>query len=379
MTVILTNARLVLEEEVVQGTIAFGFDGITDVSRAPTAVPGAIDMEGDFVSPGLIECHTDNLEKHFMPRPRVFWPNPLAAALAHDAQMVAAGVTTVYDALCAGGFDEENDYRREIFADMVDAVERGVAERLFRIDHRIHLRCELTDWRLPQILEAHVDRPLVRFASLMNHTPGERQWRNVDHFKAFIMSDGRSEAEADAMIAGRIARSQEAVASNIGPVAALLRDKGVPLASHDDTLPEHVADAEALGCTISEFPTTVEAARAARALGLAPVGGAPNVVRGGSHTGGVSIGELARAGLIDALSSDYVPSALLQAIPRLAGTVGLSLHEAFALVTWRVADMLGLSDRGRLSPGLAADVLRVRFAGETPVVRGVWRAGRQVF
>jgi alpha-D-ribose 1-methylphosphonate 5-triphosphate diphosphatase len=379
MTTILTNARLVLEDDVVLGTIVFGPDGIAEVSDGVSAVAGALDAEGDFVSPGLIECHTDNLEKHFMPRPRVFWPNPLAAALAHDAQMVAAGVTTVYDAICAGGFDEDNDYRREIFADMIDAVEEGVRENVFRIDHRIHLRCELTDWRLPTILEAHVDRPLVHLASLMNHTPGERQWRNVDHFKSFVMSDGRSEAEADALIDGRIARSREAVADNIAPVAAMLRMRGIPLASHDDTTQDHVTDAMALGCTISEFPTTVEAAQAAKTQGLASIGGAPNVVRGGSHTGGVSIRALARDGLVDALSSDYVPAALLQAMPRLTQDAGLSKHEAFALVTWRVADMLGLHDRGRLKAGLAADVLRVRFLGATPVVRGLWRAGRQVF
>ncbi len=379
MSIILTNARLVLDGETVTGSVVFGVRGIEDVSSSPTSAPGAIDVEGDIVAPGLIECHTDNLEKHFMPRPRVFWPNGLAAALAHDAQMAAAGVTTVFDALCAGGFDEENDYRREIFADMIEAIEAGVAEGVFRIDHLIHLRCEMTDWRLPGILENHVDRPLVRLASLMNHTPGQRQWRDVTHFKAFVMSDGRSEAEAEAMIEGRIERSRAAVEANAPHVAGLFRARGVPLASHDDTTAGHVAEAKASGCVLSEFPTTLEAAKAARAAGLGVIGGAPNVVRGGSHTGGVSVRELAAHGLLDALSSDYVPSALLQAIHRLTVNAGLSLHEAFALATWRVADMLGLDDRGRLAPGLAADVLRVRFWGETPVVRGLWRAGRQVF
>lgn len=379
MTVILTNATLVLEDGVTQGTLVFGPEGILDVSDAPTSVAGAVDVDGDIVAPGLIECHTDNLEKHFMPRPRVFWPNALAAAVAHDAQMVAAGVTTVYDALCVGGFDEENDYRRHIFGGMVEAVEAGVAEGIFRADHRLHLRCELTDWRLPSMLEAHVNRPLVQLASLMNHTPGERQWRDVAHFKAFILSDGRSDADADAMIAGRISRSNEALEANTRPVAAMLKARGVPLASHDDTIAEHVADAVALGCTISEFPTTVEAARAAKTAGLGTIGGAPNVVRGGSHTGGVSIRELAVRGLVDVLSSDYVPSALLQAVAQLTKGEGMTLHAAFALVTWRVADMLGLADRGRLAPGLAADVLRVRFHDGVPLVRGLWRAGCPVF
>lgn len=379
MTVVLTNARLVLADRIVEGTLVFDREGIREVSEGRTAAPGAIDVEGDYVAPGLIECHTDNLEKHFMPRPRVFWPNPLAAALAHDAQMAASGVTTVYDALCAGGFDEDNDYRREIFADMVEAVEQGVAEGVFRIDHRIHLRCELTDHRLKAILAPHVDRPLVALASLMDHTPGQRQWRDIRHFKGYLTSDGRSEAEADGIIAQRVERNAAAVADNAREVAELFRARGVPLASHDDTTAEHVEEAVAFGCAISEFPTTLDAAGVARRRGLKTVGGAPNVVRGGSHSGGVAIADLAGKGLLDALSSDYVPSSLLQAVHVLTEKAGLRLHEAFGLTTWRVADMLGLRDRGRLKPGFRADVLRVRFLAGTPILRGLYSRGVQVF
>jgi alpha-D-ribose 1-methylphosphonate 5-triphosphate diphosphatase len=379
MTVVLTNARLVLADRIVEGSIAFDREGIRDVSEGRTAAPGAIDVEGDYVAPGLIECHTDNLEKHFMPRPRVFWPDPLAAALAHDAQMGASGITTVYDALCAGGFDEDNDYRRDIFADMVDAIEQGVAKGVFRIDHRIHLRCELTDRRLKQILTPHVDRPLVALASLMDHTPGQRQWRDVRHFKGYLTSEGRSDAEAEAIIAQRVERNAAAVADNARDVAELFQARRVPLASHDDTTAEHVEEAVAFGCAISEFPTTRDAAEAARRRGLRTVGGAPNVVRGGSHSGGVAITDLAAEGLLDVLSSDYVPSSLLQAVHVLTERAGLKLHEAFGLATWRVADMLGLGDRGRLEPGLRADVLRVRFLAGTPILRALYSRGLQVF
>lgn len=376
METILTNARLVLDDRVALGTLAHADGVIRDVSEGRSRAPGAVDLEGDLLAPGLVECHTDNLEKHFVPRPGVIWPNPLAAALAHDAQMAAAGVTTVYDAVCAGGYDAENDYRRFIFRDMVAAVELGVAEGVFRIDHKLHLRCELTDPRLIDDIAPQVDRPLIALASLMDHTPGQRQWRNLDDLRRFMTSAGLNETQADQLLQRRMASGADAAAANWPRAAALFRERGVPIASHDDTTLHHVAEAAAAGCAISEFPTTLEAARAAHRAGLATVAGAPNVVRGGSHTGGVAAEELAREGVLDALSSDYLPASLLQAVERLARDGGLALQKAFALVTSRPAAMLGLTDRGRLAAGLRADLVQLRFLGSTPLVRRVIVAGR---
>jgi len=143
---------------------------------------------------------------------------------------------------------------------------------------------------------------------------------------------------------------------------------------------EQVEEAAASGCAISEFPTTQEAAVKAKELGLKTIGGAPNIVRGGSHTGGVAMGDLVAAGVLDGLSSDYVPASLLQAVRLLSRDEGgLSQHQAFSLVTARVADMVNLKDRGRLAPGSRADLLRLRFIGDTPLVRRVWCSGAVVF
>jgi alpha-D-ribose 1-methylphosphonate 5-triphosphate diphosphatase len=150
------------------------------------------------------------------------------------------------------------------------------------------------------------------------------------------------------------------------------------MASHDDTTVEHVADAHAAGCTIAEFPTTVEAAHAARGKGMKIVAGAPNVVRGGSHSGGVAVTELAKQKLVDVLSSDYVPASLLQAVHTLSKSA-MTLHEAVGLATWSAADMLGLSDRGRLKSGQRADFVRFRIVDGTPVVRAVTVRGQRVF
>ena len=378
METVLTNARMILEDEVVDGTIVFGPGGIRAVDRGRSAVPRAIDVERDFIGPGLIEMHTDNLEKHIIPRPNVLWPNALGAALAHDAQMAAAGVTTVYDAVCAGYDSGETVTRRHTFEMLVTAIKTGMRERVFRIDHKLHLRCELTGDDVANAIAPHIDDPLVALGSLMDHTPGQRQWRDAKSHKAYVVGkSGKSDAEWQAHVEARMAAA--ANVPRMRPIVVdMFRSRGIPLASHDDTTPEHVEEGIADGVVISEFPTTVEAATAAKAKGLATIAGAPNVVRGGSHSGGVSVAELAEAGVLDGLSSDYVPASLLQAVHRLEQRHHISLPAAMGMVTWAVADALELADRGRLKPALRADVLRFRMVGETPIVRGLWVAGLQV-
>jgi alpha-D-ribose 1-methylphosphonate 5-triphosphate diphosphatase len=379
MATILTNARLILENEVVTGTIAFDESGITAVDRGLSSVAGALDVGGDYVAPGLVEMHTDNMEKHFMPRPKVFWPNGLAAALVHDAQMAAAGVTTVYDAICAGTPFSAKDYRKDIFADVMLALAEGRRENVFRIDHRIHMRCELTSPDLLADIEPYQDDELVQLVSLMDHTPGQRQWRNIDHLRTYALGNGKTVEEFEEDVTVRQAEGAANVSRNWSAVVDLFRSRGIPIATHDDTTLDHVEAGVASGAVISEFPTTVEAAAAARQRGLATVAGAPNVVRGGSHSGGVSVSELAEKGLLDGLSSDYVPASLLQAVLKLHADHGIALTEAMGMVTWKVADILGLKDRGHLKAGLRADLVRFRALGPTPVISAVWSQGQRAF
>ena len=213
----------------------------------------------------------------------------------------------------------------------------------------------------------------------MDHTPGQRQWRNAADLERYHTgAGGKSLEEHRREVAARMTLAEN-VPGNWAAMVELFGSRGIPLATHDDTELDHVEAGVRSGARISEFPTTVVAARAAKEAGLATIAGAPNVVRGGSHSGGVSASELARLGLLDGLSSDYVPTSLLQAVRHLAEEDGLGLPRAMALVTANVADMVGLADRGRLRPGLRADVVRFRFAGPTPVVRELWSAGRRAF
>lgn len=379
MSTILTNARLILEDEVVTGTIAFDENGILSVDQGRSSLPEAIDIQGDYVAPGLVEMHTDNMEKHFMPRPKVFWPNGLAAALVHDAQMAAAGVTTVYDAICAGTPFSAKDYRKDIFADVMDALRLGSAEGVFRIDHRIHMRCELTSPDLLKDIEPYQDDSLVQLVSLMDHTPGQRQWRDIAHLRTYALGNGKTQAEFEEDVTVRQREGQANVGRNWSAVVEMFQSRGIPIATHDDTTIEHVEAGIASGAVISEFPTTVEAAEAAKQRGLATIAGAPNVVRGGSHSGGVSVAELAEKDLLDGLSSDYVPASLLQAVLKLHDKHGITLPAAMAKVTWKVADILGLKDRGHLKQDLRADIVRFRALGATPVIATVWSQGRRAF
>lgn len=379
MSTILTNARLILEDEVVTGTIAFDESGIRSVDQGRSSLPEAIDVQGDYVAPGLVEMHTDNMEKHFMPRPKVFWPNGLAAALVHDAQMAAAGVTTVYDAICAGTPFSAKDYRKDIFSDVMDALRLGTAENVFRIDHRIHMRCELTSPDLLRDIEPYQDDALVQLVSLMDHTPGQRQWRDLAHLRTYALGNGKTEAEFEEDVVVRQREGTANVGRNWSAVVEMFQSRGIPIATHDDTTIEHVEAGIASGAVISEFPTTVEAAQATKQRGLATIAGAPNVVRGGSHSGGVSVAELAEKDLLDGLSSDYVPASLLQAVLKLHDKHGITLPAAMAKVTWKVADILGLKDRGHLKPGLRADIVRFKALGATPVIATVWSQGRRAF
>ncbi len=380
MPTTLTNAELILENETVKGTVVFDETGILAVDSGNTQVAGAIDCQGDYVAPGLIEMHTDNMEKHFMPRPMVFWPNGVAAALAHDAQMAASGITTVYDAICAGTVSEDKGYRRQIFGQIIDAVNEGTEQGLFRIDHKIHIRCELTGHGVADEVAPYRDHPLVQLISLMDHTPGQRQWRELKHLKIYATGTGdKSVTEHDRDVALRMEEGPANVEKNWPLVLEMFRDRGIPIATHDDTTPQHVEMAVASGAAISEFPTTEEAAIAAHASNLKTIMGGPNIVRGGSHSGGVAAASLAEKGLLDGISSDYVPASLLQAVRILRDKHSISLPEAMAKVTWRIADMVGLKDRGRLKSGLRADLIRFRFAGETPVVRELWSNGARAF
>lgn len=372
----LTNARIVLADEVVSGTLLVREGRIAAVD-AGASTKGE-DMEGDYLIPGLVELHTDHLENHYRPRPGVFW-DPLAALHAHDAQIAGSGITTVFDAVRIGSDVDLPDMLSHAQR-LVGAVRTGREAGWLRAEHFIHLRCELPSHDVVAHFDALADHPSTRLASVMDHTPGQRQFRSLDAYKGFYARQmGSTEAELQAYLDARQSEHEQYSTANRQALVERARRLGIALASHDDATLAHVEEAEADGVAIAEFPTTLEAAAAAHDAGLAVLMGAPNVVRGRSHSGNVSATDLVAAGLLDILSSDYVPFALLQAAFVLPSRVaGLDLPRALATVTRNPARAAGFDDRGEIAPGKRADLVRVAAHGPLPAVRGVWREGRRV-
>jgi alpha-D-ribose 1-methylphosphonate 5-triphosphate diphosphatase len=374
---VLRNARIVLPDEAIRGSVRIVAGRIADIDSGNSAVAAAEDWEGDWLLPGLVELHTDNLEKHITPRPGVHWPG-LPAVLAHDAQVVAAGITTVFDAIALGEVKPGGDRTGQLDG-MLDAINTARSRGLLRAEHQLHLRCELSSKGIPEMFERLAQDPRVRLVSLMDHTPGQRQFSELSKYREYYQGKyGLSDAEMDDFTARQIESQKKFSAANRRAIVASCRARALSLASHDDSTPEHVAEAAGEGVSIAEFPTTLQAARAAHQLGLGILMGAPNVVRGGSHSGNISAHELACAGFLDCLSSDYVPSSLLHAAFILSRDAGWSIPRAVASVSAVPAQMGALADRGAIRIGLRADIIRTRDSHGIPVVLQVLRAGQRV-
>jgi alpha-D-ribose 1-methylphosphonate 5-triphosphate diphosphatase len=348
---------------------------IAEIQPGNARSASALDLDGDYVIPGIIDLHTDNLERQVQPRTQARWPSA-SALIAHDQQCAAAGITTVLDAFCLGDLGFEKDRVRTFREGMAD-IERLSDTGLMRAEHFLHLRCEVPADDMPGLLEPVAGHPLVRLASLMDHTPGNGQYADLNVYREVRLSSGTPEHELDDRIAELQQNRTRLRDTNRRFALAQFAGRGVPIASHDDRTPEEVAQNAADGLSISEFPLTMEAAGQAKAMGMGVIAGAPNVVRGGSHNKNVSAGALIEAGFVDALASDYVPTSLIESIATCVRN-GVPMHRAVALVTRGPAQMVHLSDRGSLEPGLRADLVRLRLAQGLAVARASWAAGERI-
>lgn len=370
----ISNAALVLEDRVVTGGVIVRDGHIAEVTEG-TASTG-IDFAGDYLIPGLVELHTDHLEVHYAPRPGVRW-DTIAAIQAHDGQVATAGITTVFDCLRMGS-DEDGGFAPGEMRALADALHDGRDQGRFRADHLIHLRCEVSSPDMLADYEAFHDDPLVRLASVMDHSPGQRQFQTMEQYTLYYKTKrGLSDEAFAAFVAARQAASARYSGPQRAAVAEDCRTRGIALASHDDATVAHVEESVGHGIRIAEFPTSMEAARASHEAGISVLMGAPNIVRGKSHSGNIAARDLAAAGVLDVLSSDYVPVSLIHA-PFILADAGLDLNRAIAMVTATPARSVGLVDRGRIAAGLRADLVRVARRDGVPVVRSVWRQGRRV-
>lgn len=373
--VLLTNARIVLPADTLERTAVLIADGVIAAIDPETSGGAAIvDLDGRLLMPGMIDLHCDALEKEVEPRPNVYFPLDFACAQA-DRRNAAAGITTVYHALSFANA-ELGVRNNGVASDLARAVHAWAPQAL--VDNRIHLRYEICDDSAPPYLARLLDSGHAHMISFMDHTPGQGQFKDVAAFRGYLARTYlRSEAELDQILAAKQAAAAGA-AARIAGLAALARAMGVPIASHDDDSPEKVDAVAAMGATISEFPTNIATARAARARGLATLFGAPNLLRGKSQSGSMRALDAVNEGVADCLCGDYSPGALLPAVLRLPELAGIALHEAIALVTVNPARAAGLRDRGRIAVGMRADLVGARQLGGLALAEQVWCGGRPV-
>ncbi|GAA0690459.1 alpha-D-ribose 1-methylphosphonate 5-triphosphate diphosphatase [Marinobacterium maritimum] len=379
---ILTNARLILRDEVVTGTLVIRDGEIAEINQEISQLPQADNLDGEHLMPGLVELHTDNQEKYFTPRPKVDWPAHMAMA-THDAQLIAAGITTSFDSVALGDIIGESTRVEKLDA-MIKAIIESERVGLNRANHLLHLRCEVSYPGLMELFERYVGEDLVKLVSVMDHAPGQRQFppENIPKYREYYMIKyGLTDAQMDDFIALQQANSAQYADPFRRRICEVCHDRGIAIASHDDATLAHAQESADLGMQVAEFPTTLEAARASHELGLKVLMGAPNIVRGGSHSGNIAAKDLAKAGVLDILSSDYYPSALVQAAFMVANMEDndYDLAQAIRLVTANPAEAANLHDRGVLEIGRRADLVQVNSHSVMPLVERVWCKGKRVF
>ncbi|ODS58278.1 MAG: phosphonate metabolism protein PhnM [Agrobacterium sp. SCN 61-19] len=373
---ILSNARIVLEDRIVDGSVIIRDGRIAAIDEGSTRT--GEDFGGDYLIPGLVELHTDHLESHYSPRPGVRW-HMTSAIQAHDAQIVTSGITTVFDCLRMGS-DEDGGFDKGEMRDMADAIQAAERDDRLRAEHLIHLRCEVASDNVLEHFADFENDPHVRLVSLMDHSPGQRQFQTMEQYTLYYKTKrGLTDEQFARFVESRLSLSERYSTVHRDALAKACAERGITVASHDDATLAHVEEAKGHGVKLAEFPTSIEAAEASHQSGMSVLMGAPNVVRGKSHSGNIAARDLAKRGVLDVLSSDYVPLSLLHASFVLADEIdGISLPQAIAMVTATPARTVSLDDRGRIETGLRADLVRVRRDAGVPVIRAVWREGRRV-
>lgn len=381
---VLGHVRAVLPDRVVDDARIVVRDGrIAEAGPHPAGTAADVDGAGLLCLPGIVDVHSDGLEREVLPRPGAPVPWEFAL-LSFEGKLAAAGVTTVFHGAAYERGEKIGAARTSVRSVETTRTlrsvvcERGGAGAVeHRVLHRLDVRCPDGFAALQEDLAGAARGALV---SHEDHTPGQGQYADRRYYERFIagnhgMSDAEARAQVDVLIDEREARLavRDQALAWLGEQAAA---GTIRLAGHDPAIAEEIDDLIARGGAVAEFPTTLEAAAAARTAGLPVVAGAPNVLRGGSHAGNVSGVELAERGLLTALASDYLPSGLLAAGVALArGPMGLPA--AVRLITGGAAEAAGLADRGSLVAGLRADLVLAEVDGRWPEIRATVRARQE--
>lgn len=376
------NANIILPDEVIKGYIAIEDNKITKVSKGTPHMEGAnpytalIDAEEAYVMPGMIDIHSDAIEKEIQPRPNTLFPVEMAF-YELEKKLAGSGITTMYHSLSLS--DEWGVRNSETVVDIIDSINKFKTSRSM-IDHRIHLRYEITYLDGTDILVRLINGNCIDFLSYMDHTPGQGQFKNPEDLKKFTMqSYGKKEKDVDDFMCRTLEYQTRIDRSKLQAVAIMAGSRGIQLASHDDDTNEKIETLLDYRGVVSEFPINLETAVYAKRQGLHVCVGAPNIVRGRSHGNNMRAIDAIHHDAADIICSDYLPSAMLPAVFSIANN-GIRLTEAVKMVTLNPAKAVGIHEAvGTIEEGKKADLLIVELYNDYPVVRKTITRGRLVY
>ncbi|MDX3987381.1 alpha-D-ribose 1-methylphosphonate 5-triphosphate diphosphatase [Achromobacter sp. LC458] len=372
----LTHARVIMPDRVLENSAVLIDDGrIVAIEPDGARADRVVDLQGQTLMPGLIDLHCDAIEKEAEPRSRVLFPFDFAVAQV-DRRNAAAGITTPFHALSFAN-NEWGVRNNQTAAQVVRAVHAFRPHSL--VDNRVHCRYEVTDPTSVDVLRALMDEGAVDLLSVMDHSPGQGQFKTLESYLQYMMGNHAMSREQAEEAAHAKTRAKDGAVTRVQALLAHAHALGIATASHDDDSVQRIATMRNLGVSMSEFPITLDTARAAVSCGLPTILGAPNVLRGQSQSGSMRAIDAIRAGVASCLCSDYQPSTLIAAAFAVAAQTDLSWPQAIALVTANPADACGLADRGRIAVGQRADLVAVAQVGALPLISHTWSAGRLVF
>jgi alpha-D-ribose 1-methylphosphonate 5-triphosphate diphosphatase len=370
------NAKIVLPERIVKGYLLIEGNRISEIIEGSfpkndwQAELVMIDAQGAYVMPGMIDMHSDAIEKEIQPRPNSLFPISMAFQEL-DKKLPGSGITTMYH--------DWGVRNTDTVLEIIDTINCMKVKRS-RINHKIHLRYEIVFLEGINTLESLVRERSIDFMSYMDHTPGQGQFKDIEALKEFtIKSYGRKEEDIDAFLDKTEERLIKIDWSRLIRLAQAAKSKGIHLASHDDDTQEKIETLFACGGAISEFPINLETAKYAKSKGIFVSVGAPNIVRGKSHSNNMKAIDAIRNQAADIICSDYLPSAMLPAVFSLTRE-GIKLPEAVKMVTLNPAKALGIAQEvGSIETGKHADLLIVEQYEDYPVVRKTIVGGKIVY
>lgn len=378
-TLLIRNGSVVTPDEIIPSCSLLVSDGtITQISASENIVADrVIEAKGNFVLPGIIDLHTDALESEVTPRPGANFP--LKVALQEiDTKMLACGITTVYHSIHLGYDDAVNSSKSKYTRKEIIEETHRFAQSSALCDSKIHLRFEITGTDAVGLLKELIEAGTIDLLSFMDHTPGQGQYPR-DHFIKNQMSKGFTEEQAIEELDRRQSRSRVS-REELQNITKRATELGIPVASHDDDQPELVQKNHDMGLTISEFPINMETAQKATELGMHVLGGASNVLRGGSLSGNLCMTEAIKSGALGGLCSDYYPPSIYHSVFKLHHEQDLSLPCSTKLATLSPAIAAGIQEcKGSIELGKKADLILVEVVDGLPRITHTIVEGKVVF